>query len=141
MERADQDAEIGASLGERRDRDPEPGEAREQIVAERLLGDHVVEIAVGRGDDAEVERDRSGATDRHDLALLEHAELRRLRGPRQVADLVEEQRAAIGGADEPRVVGLGAGERALLVPEQLALDEVLGERAAVDRHEPAGALR
>src|SRR3569833_528288 len=141
VERADQDAEIRAALCERRYRDPEPGEAREQVVTERLLGDHVVEVAVRRRDDAQIDRDGAGAADRHDLALLEHAEHRRLRAAGQIADLVEEQRPAVGRADEAGVVGLGARERALLVAEQLALDEVLGERTAVDRYEPAGALR
>ncbi len=39
------------------------------------------------------------------------------------------------------MVGLRAGERALLVTEQLALDEVLGQRAAVDRHERTASAR
>src|SRR3569833_4340659 len=99
--RADQDAEIRAALCERRYRDPERGEAREQVVTERLLGDHVVEVAVRSRDDAQVERDGAGAADRHDLALLEHAEHRRLRAAGQIADLVEEQRPAVGRATRP----------------------------------------
>jgi hypothetical protein len=39
------------------------------------------------------------------------------------------------------VIGVGAGERALLVTEQLALDQVVGQRAAVDRDEVAAAPR
>ena len=56
VQRADQEAEVGAALGERRHRDAEPGEPREQVVAERCVGDHVVEIAVRRGDDAQIDR-------------------------------------------------------------------------------------
>ena len=38
---------------------------------------------------------------------------------------------------KPRCCALGAGEAALLVAEQLALDQVRRDRAAVDRHERA----
>src|SRR4029079_17201667 len=56
------------------------------------------------------------------------------------ADLVEEERAAVGEL-EPAALAVGrAGERALLVAEQLALEQLLAERGAVDRHErPRGA--
>ena len=58
------------------------------------------------------------AADRLDLALLDRAQQLHLRGQRQFADLVEEQRAA-GGLDELAGVLLGrAGEGALLVAEQ-----------------------
>jgi hypothetical protein len=58
-----------------------------------------------------------------------------LRRHRQLADLVEEQRAA-GGFDEFAEVLLGrAGEGALLVAEQDRLDEIVGNGAAIDRDE------
>ena len=56
-------------------------------------------------------------------------------GKRHVADLVEEQRAALRGLEQAAAVGDRAGERALLVAEQLGLEQALGDRAAVDRHE------
>ena len=43
---------------------------------------------------------------------------------RHVADLVEEQRAAVGVAEGAGAVGRGAGERAPRVAEQLALEQV-----------------
>ena len=77
--------------------------------------------------------------DRIDLAFLDRAQELDLRGQRQFADLVEEQRAA-GGFDELAGMALGrAGERALLVAEQDRLDEVVGDGAAVDRDERLGA--
>ncbi len=54
---------------------------------------------------------------------------------RQVADLVEEQRAAVGVFDLPLRLLRRAGERAALVAEQLALEQVLGDRRAVERDE------
>src|SRR5262245_6190467 len=61
---------------------------------------------------------------------------------RRVAELVEEQRAAVRHLEQARPFAVGAGERAALVAEQLALHQLLGQRAAVDRDERAlAALR
>ena len=58
----------------------------------------------------------------------------------ELADLVEEQRAAVGDLEESLAVGVGAGEGPLAVAEELALDQVFGQGAAVDRDEgPIGA--
>ena len=56
-----------------------------------------LEVAVGRGDDAHVDRVgvRLDPTRAH-LALLEHAQELRLDRERQLADLVEEHGAAVG---------------------------------------------
>ena len=48
---------------------------------------------------------------------------------RQVADLVEEQRAAVGQLEAPAALAVGAGEGAALVAEQLRLEQRLGQRA------------
>ena len=53
--------------------------------------------------------------------------------PRDLADLVEEERAAVGLLEAPLATRDRAGERAALVAEQLALEERLGERRAVQR--------
>src|SRR5262249_33600832 len=43
--------------------------------------------------------------------------------------------SAVGLLEEPAAIDVRVGERAFLVAEQLALEEILGDRAAVDRHE------
>src|SRR4029079_15294675 len=50
-------------------------------------------------------------------------------------DLVQEQRAVIRRLKAPATAGDGPGEGALDVPEHLALHQILGDRAAVDRDE------
>ena len=81
------------------------------------------------------------AADRIDLAFLQRAQKLDLRFERQLADLVEEQRAAVGLLELADAAVDGARERALLVAEQDALDQVLRDRAAVDRDERlSGAL-
>ena len=52
-----------------------------------------------------------------------------------LTDLVEEERPAVGLLEAPFAAGDRAGEGAALVPEQLALEERLGQRRAVQAHE------
>ncbi len=68
----------------------------------------------------------SCAADRLDFAFLQRAQQLDLRGGRQFADLVEEQRAAVGLDEFAGVLFGGAGEGAFLVAEQDRLDEVIG---------------
>ncbi len=67
-----------------------------KIFAEKPLRDELAQILVGRGHDAHIGLDRRAATDRHILALLQHAQQARLRLHWHVADFIEEQRTAIG---------------------------------------------
>ena len=67
-------------------------------------------------------------------AVLQEPENFRLQGAGQVADLVEEERAAVRELDLSRRLLGGAGEGAALVAEELALEQVLGD-GAVDGHE------
>ena len=61
---------------------------------------------------------------------------------RQLADLVEEERAARGLLEKPLAVAVGVGEGALAMPEQLGLEQGVGDGAAVDGDEgPAVARR
>ena len=66
---------------------------------------------------------------------LEHAEERRLHRAGELADLVEKDRAALRALERADVLPLGAGERAAFVAEELALEQGLGERRAVDADE------
>src|SRR5690606_33607036 len=78
------------------------------------------------------------------LPILEHLEELGLQGDLHLPHLVEEDRPAVRELEFPGPLGVRAGERASLVPEELALEELRGERGAVDLHEgsiPALALR
>ena len=113
----------------------------EQIGAELALVDLRREILVGRGDDADVDRDRLGRADPRDLAIFDRAQQPVLRGHRQGAELVEEQGAAIGFL-EPAVARLGgAGEAARLVAEQFGLDQIFGQGRAVHDDQRARPAR
>ena len=89
----------------------------------------------------DVDAPRVESSDPRHLAELEHAQQLRLRRWRQAADLVEEQRAAVGELEEAGLVVAGAEEAAADVAEQLALEQRVVDRRAVDRDEPPLAPR
>jgi hypothetical protein len=66
---------------------------------------------------------------------------RGLRRERQIADLVEEEGPAAGIAHISELVAPRAGECPLDVAEELALEQRLGQAAAVDGDERPGAAR
>ena len=66
-----------------------------EVLPERIAGNALFEVAVGRGDDSHVQRQRPGAAEPLDLPLLEHAQQLDLHVGRQVADLVEKNRRVI----------------------------------------------
>ena len=74
---------------------------------------------------------RVGAADRLHRLFLEDAQHLGLRLEAHVADLVEEDRPAVGDLELAAPVGHRAGERAAHVAEELALDQLLGNGRAV----------
>jgi hypothetical protein len=102
----------------------------------------LAQVAVGRGDHADVDPRRPGLAHAPDLTLLQHAQELRLQVEGQLADLVEEERPTVGRLDQP-LLRLGrAGERAAHVAEQLGRDQLARDGPAVHDHErPGGARR
>ena len=79
------------------------------------------------------------AADALELAVLEHAQQLRLQVDVELADLVEEDGAAVRLLEAAVMLSDGAGERALLVAEQRRLDQLLRDRAAVEHDERLAA--
>jgi hypothetical protein len=90
---------------------------------------------VGGGHDPDVHRERTRRAHPLHLPELEGAQELRLEVERQLPDLVEEDGPAVRLLEGPLAQPVGAREGPLLVPEQLALDEGLGDGRAVDRDE------
>src|SRR6185295_16959110 len=91
----EQPADVVAAGGERRHHDLRTAQAMEERSAEAAIGDRGLEVGVGRGDEPHVDPPRAGRPDRLDLAAFERAQEERLDGVRRLADLVEEERAAL----------------------------------------------
>ena len=72
-------------------------------------------------DHTHVDADRLLAADAVELTLGQHAQQPCLQRRRHVADFIEEQRAAVGLFEASATQGIGAGERPLLVAEELRL--------------------
>src|SRR5205814_9831278 len=100
--------------------------------------DLLEQVAVGRGDDSGVDLLGVVVADPLELALLQDAEQLDLKLGRGAVDLVEEDAAGVGRLEPAGPVVDGAGERALDVAEQLALEETLGQGTAVDPDVGAG---
>ena len=82
-------------------------------------------------DDAHVDAHGLGAADRHERALLQHAQQLHLQRGGHVADFVEKERTAIRGLEQAFLIFHRAGERAALMTEKRALEQVVVECRAV----------
>src|SRR5262249_4050464 len=130
-----QQQHVVAALAERRQMHGEDVEPIEQVLADATGRNRVLEVSIGRRDEAHVAAQGRRTAYALELALLQDAQELGLYGQRQLADLVEEQRAGRGQLEAPRLLAVGARERAALVAEELRLQQRLGQGGAVDGQE------
>ena len=123
-------------LAKRRQLNLDRVQPEEQVLAEAARRDFFGEVRVGRRDDPDVDVARAGRADALEIAGLEHAQQLRLQVQRDVGDLVEKQRTAVGELETADAVRLGVGEGALDVAEQLAFEDPFRQAAGVHGHEP-----
>jgi len=127
----DEQRDVRPALAERRQTHRNHVQAVEQICAERAVRDQLLQVAIGGRDEANVDVDRLDSADALELALLKGAEELHLHLDRDLADLVEEQRAAVRELETAGFARDRARERAALVAEKLALDELLRNGRAI----------
>jgi hypothetical protein len=77
------------------------------------------------------------AADRIERPVFQDAQQLHLEARAHLADLVEEDRSPVGELEAPGAGGNGAGEGPANVTEQLALQQLLRDRATVHRNEAA----
>ena len=130
-----QEGNILHALPERRQMDIDDVQTVKKVFPEGAPLARGLQVAVGRGNEPQVHLELAHAADPHDLAFLQHPQDLGLEQGRNVADLVEEDRAAVGLLQQPLFLILRAGEGALLEAEQLRFEQRVGDGAAVDRHE------
>ncbi len=122
--------DVLGALAQRRDLDRHHVQAVEQVLAEAALA-HV--RSRSRCVAATMRTSTFSARlppTRGDLVALQHAQQLGLQLERHVADLVEEERAARRLAEASRAALDGAREGALLVAEELALEQLARDRRA-----------
>ncbi len=132
QEMIDEQRDVLLALAQRRQCDAEDIQAVVEVGAEGSLSHQGVQIPVGGGDGAEIHLDRLVAAHARDLLFLQDAQQVGLRLQADVGNLVEKNRAALGYFELAFLAVLRAGEGALLVAEELAFEQRLGQRAAVD---------
>ena len=103
-----------SSRRSRRGRNPdrEDAEAKKQILAELARGHQLVQRPIGRGQKANVDRPGASIPNRGHLAVLDGTQQLDLHSGRNVADLVEQHRPAVGQFEQPLAILDGPGERA-----------------------------
>ena len=126
-------------VAQRREGDGDDVEAVEEVLPEPALPDLPLEVAVGRRHHPHVHRHRLGPAHAQDLSLLQDAQQLHLQLALELADLVEEEGRAAGLLEEADLARVGPGEGALLVAEELGLEDGLGERPHVDGEKGAVA--
>ena len=113
----------------------------QQVLAEQALPHPLLEILMGGGDDAHVGFERCVTADPVVLAVGQDPQQAHLQVGRHVADLVEEQRTALGLLEPAAARALRAGERSALVAEELRLEQIFRNRCRIDRHERPACAR
>ena len=106
-------------------------EAVEEVLAEAALAYGLLHVYVRGGHYPYVGLAYLLSTYAYILACLEHAQEPRLCGKWQLAHLIEEYGALVGGAEVALALAYGTRERAFLVSEQLAVYGAFGYGAAV----------
>src|SRR5262245_44888855 len=136
---ADDETEVLAAITKWRQVDGIAREPRQQVSSERPAFDQRGQDTVRRRDEPKVHGDGLGRTQRKHFTLLQDPKQRRLRRWRQVTHLVEEQGSSLGASNEAGTIFGGAGESALAISEQLRLDQVLRQAAAIDGDQRSSA--
>src|SRR5262245_27617690 len=96
-----------------------------KVLAKLAALDHRFQVTVGSGHQAHIDRHGCRSADAFDLPLLNRAQKPSLHVERQIANLVEKQRAAVGQLETAQVLPVSTRKRTLLVAEQLRVEEVL----------------
>src|SRR5207247_3959707 len=95
----------------------------------------LLEIAIGGGQDSDIDRDALGAAYGTDFLLLNSAQQLGLEINGKLSNLVEKYRAALGDCQQA-IFGLhGSGKRSFYVAEEFAFDQGGDEGAAVHEDE------
>ena len=103
-----------------------------QILAKCAVMGHGFEVAVGRTDDADINRDFIGAADTPETAILKHAQKLGLQIGCQFTDFIQKQGAAISKLQKPRLAAPpGAGKGPCGITKQFAFGETFGQGRAI----------
>src|SRR5262245_57724496 len=131
----DQQGNVFFSLSERRQAYVDDGNPVVQVLAEVAGADRLLEVAVGGGDDSNVDALALGTADHRELTSLNGPQELRLEMDGYFRDLVEEEGPGMRTREDARNGGDGSREGTSHVAKQVTLHEALGDGCAIDNHE------
>ena len=140
-EMLDQQRDILAALAQRGQVDHEDVQAVEKVEPEPAVGHFGLDVAMGGGDDSQIDLPPVQRAHRAQFLLLDQPQQLDLHFERQIADFVEKGGAAVGHLHQALLVVHGSAEGALDVSEQLAFHERAHQRAAIDGNEAVARAR
>src|SRR5262245_33039761 len=120
---------VRAALAQGRQANFKRVDAEIQVFAEVIIFDERPQVTIGGAEDTHIRSERFTLADSANLAGFQEPQQFDLDVLVELADFIEEERAAVGDFEESFMIAIGTGERALAVPEQLALDQILGKRS------------
>ena len=103
-----------------------------KVGAKLAVRDLLREVGIGRGHQANIHMDGARAAQPFEFVLLQNPQELGLQFERNIADLVKKQRASMGQLEAADALRNGAGEGALFMAEQFALQEPGRDGGAVD---------
>src|SRR5262249_19542722 len=119
-EERNQQRNVPATFAQRRQMNRKDIQAVKQIAAKLSIRDHLLQIGVGGGDQTHVNFLRARTAQAFELAFLQNAQQLGLQLQRDVADLVQKQRAFVRQLEPPDALRDRASKRAPFVAEELA---------------------
>ncbi len=131
---ANQQRDVIAPLAQSGELHSGNADAIQQVGAESLSCDICGQVVMGRCDDAQIDTARCRFSEARDFSFLKDAQETGLHVHRDVADLVQKYRAAIGRFEYAAIVCHRPREGALFVPEKLTAQQRVGESGAIDRN-------
>ena len=134
---ASQRDDVSPSLAQRGHAHGQHAHAIVEILAELALSHAIEQVMVRRNQDPHVRLSLARVADAPVAVLLDDLEELGLDREVHVANLVQEQRAAVCDLQEPRLGGDRPRERPLLVAEELGVHQLAGEARTVEIHERA----
>src|SRR6266550_7731724 len=136
-----QQRDVSRARPQRRKHDGDDVQSIVKVASETAALDLFLEVAVRSGDHSRIHGLRFGRSDGNYFALLQYTQELYLRCGRGLSDLVQEEGSLSGREKQSFLVARRTSERSLDVPEQLALEQTLRQRTAVDRKERLGRPR
>jgi hypothetical protein len=129
--------DVVRTIAQRDDLQLDHVQPKKQIFAKRPLSDGARQIRVGGADQAHVTLAGMIATQALKFAGLQHAQQLHLPHQRQIGDLVQKQRSAVGLFETTDAQFFRARIGASFGPEQLCLEQFIGQAPGIHLHERA----